>query len=357
MSEALSLLGAGVIMGAGLTVVLPEGFVTFLEAAQDNASPTFPEWSMGLALLSGFLAMLLLQHCHSHSHAEQHPRQMPPPDLAHAAASGRPTSGHSAELGNGGRVPARQVQHPDGFESTRLLSSDSHSDDSSASGTATTQAGSSAAALLSRPAWRWGTLSGSGGGGGSGHARWAFQGAPSGRSCAAGTDPDAGRGEAQGLVARIWSNDPGVQSLTALLVHSAADGIAVGARFCFLQIMRCLLLFSCSAPACALLSYYVLTLVPGMAHPQSIALAVLFSGGTFLFAATQHILPAALTPSSSAAMPDSTARGEDGEGACTGSTWKAGTTPALAPSLAGWRSFVFVASAFVPLVISALLPE
>lgn len=57
-----------------------------------------------------------------------------------------------------------------------------------------------------------------------------------------------------------------------------------------------LLAFSASAPAAALAFRYLLSgLLPGITqHPQAVALAVLFSGGTFVYASTVHVLPGAL---------------------------------------------------------------
>ncbi|WIA16388.1 hypothetical protein OEZ86_007876 [Tetradesmus obliquus] len=55
-----------------------------------------------------------------------------------------------------------------------------------------------------------------------------------------------------------------------------------------------MLLFSLASPAAALLTYAALSALPGLSGGSSIALAVLFSGGTVLYAATMHILPDAL---------------------------------------------------------------
>ncbi len=75
---------------------------------------------------------------------------------------------------------------------------------------------------------------------------------------------------------------------------------------------------------------------------QAVALAVLLSGGTFLAAATQHILPAALQTGG--------AVGAGGEGGGRGA--------AAAGGAGGAMGMVWLAvGALLPLVIAALLPE
>ena len=57
---------------------------------------------------------------------------------------------------------------------------------------------------------------------------------------------------------------------------------------------RVLLAFSLTAPASTLLTLLVLSALPAFASPTAVSLALLFSGGTFLYAATMHILPEVL---------------------------------------------------------------
>ena len=117
--------------------------------------------------------------------------------------------------------------------------------------------------------------------------------------------------------------------MTGLLIHCAADGLAVGAAALAgnarLSLMigvamvlhkapmafglstflmgaawpwprarRTLVAFSAAAPLSALATYVLLGWVPGLTSPTSVALCVLFSGGTFLYAAAMHILPEVL---------------------------------------------------------------
>lgn len=119
------------------------------------------------------------------------------------------------------------------------------------------------------------------------------------------------------------------RAVTGLMVHCAADGLALGAaalsgnaRLNFMVTaamlahkvpmavglatylqgcgtpwpvaQRLLAVFSATAPTAALLTYALLGAVPLLTSPTAVSLVVLFSGGTFLYAATMHILPEVL---------------------------------------------------------------
>lgn len=82
----------------------------------------------------------------------------------------------------------------------------------------------------------------------------------------------------------------------SMLAHKApmAAGLATylqGAGLAWRAAQRPLLLFSATAPAAAVLAYLLLGSVPTLTSPGAVALVLLFSGGTFLHAATSHILP------------------------------------------------------------------
>jgi len=114
--------------------------------------------------------------------------------------------------------------------------------------------------------------------------------------------------------------------MVGLVVHSAVDGVAMGAAVAngdaalrtvvFAAIMlhkapsalglatyllhqrmpaaavrRRLLVFSAAAPVGALLTYALLSLHVVVASASGLSLCLLFSGGTFLYVATAHILP------------------------------------------------------------------
>lgn len=124
------------------------------------------------------------------------------------------------------------------------------------------------------------------------------------------------------------------RAITGLLVHCAADGLAMGSAFlsgnaslgfivgmamvlhkapmafglaAFLQschwpwarAQRTLVIFAAAAPTATLLTYVFLSVVPLFTTPTAVSLCVLFSGGTFLQAATMHILPEVVSHSSS----------------------------------------------------------
>lgn len=119
------------------------------------------------------------------------------------------------------------------------------------------------------------------------------------------------------------------RAVTGLLVHCAADGLAMGSAFlsenpslgllvglamvihkapmafglsAYLQschwswskAQRTLIIFSAVAPVSTIVTYTILSIIPIFTTPTAASMAILFSGGTFLQAATMHILPDAL---------------------------------------------------------------
>jgi zinc transporter ZupT len=125
--------------------------------------------------------------------------------------------------------------------------------------------------------------------------------------------------------------DPARQAYIGLLVHSLADGLAVGAAslstnlavtFTVASAMvlhkgpvafgltlylqsanwdarkrhQALLLFCGMSPLAAILTYGIFSQLPGVTTTMNIALCVLFSGGTFLYAACIHIFPSIVAP-------------------------------------------------------------
>lgn len=65
---------------------------------------------------------------------------------------------------------------------------------------------------------------------------------------------------------------------------------------------RTLALFAAAAPAATLATYALLGSLTFLSSPPAVALCVIFSGGTFLYAATMHILPEVLGGSGGARM-------------------------------------------------------
>eukprot|EP00051_Salpingoeca_urceolata_P018369 m.257259 g.257259 ORF g.257259 m.257259 type:complete len:538 (-) comp19180_c3_seq7:33-1646(-) len=124
----------------------------------------------------------------------------------------------------------------------------------------------------------------------------------------------------------------GTSAMLGLIVHAAVDGVALGAStsagsdsswLVFFAIMlhkapaafglstylmqhgvnlrgvkSQLLIFSLAAPVGAFLTFYAMRIGAVAYQQQTIALIMLFSGGTFLFVATAHILPEIMHTSS-----------------------------------------------------------
>ncbi len=81
-----------------------------------------------------------------------------------------------------------------------------------------------------------------------------------------------------------------------MVLHKApvAFGLATSfmtAKWTWQKSQRALLAFSSASPFSALLTYALIGAVPALSSASSTALCVLFSGGTFLYAACMHILP------------------------------------------------------------------
>lgn len=109
------------------------------------------------------------------------------------------------------------------------------------------------------------------------------------------------------FLAIILHKAPSSFGLTSYLMHQGLTRDAV---------LRRLLIFSCAAPAGALATYAFLSMDLFTYKQEMLALCLLFSGGTFLYVATAHILPEiqAHGPSSGGDDDD-----DDGEGKGEGS--------------------------------------
>lgn len=82
----------------------------------------------------------------------------------------------------------------------------------------------------------------------------------------------------------------------AMILHKApmAFGLSsylISCKWNWKQAQGTLLVFSAMAPASTVVTLFLLQWIPWFAGQQAVSLAVLFSGGTFLYAATMHILP------------------------------------------------------------------
>lgn len=141
---------------------------------------------------------------------------------------------------------------------------------------------------------------------------------------------EAGADDTPGADLPMWRLE-GFQTLIGILVHSFADGAAVGvaalspnrglgmlvalaiimhkapAAFGLCTYLlntgwglrrtrRAMFIFSCASPISALLVYLAIVSLPVLNQPLSVPLCLLLSGGTFLYAACIHILPETVGP-------------------------------------------------------------
>ncbi|KXZ51844.1 hypothetical protein GPECTOR_11g283 [Gonium pectorale] len=429
----LRMLSAGLMLGSGLGVVLPEGFFAFVEGTPEDGG--LPEWTAGGALLLGFVGMLTLQrwlegpggggegfghgghHHHHHQHRGAsgrsaasdglHPYStLPYTAVAAEDCGARGLSGPGQGLGEasdrssrGRRGPA-----PGGLELSREAVGPAAEVKAGAPETGPRMADG-------RPDPASATAAGAHGGlflQDEGLGRWRSEDP----AVAAAAQAAAQSGPASGAP----FGSPGL-ALGGLLIHSAADGLAVGAASlgggggagggpsalsvtvaaaimlhklpvtfgltAYLteagwqpgRVLRGLLAFSASAPLAALATFYLLSgLLAGAqaggeaavgdggggGGEQAVALAVLLSGGTFLAAATQHILPAALEAGGAGAGATGSEAGRDRRGSSRGDG-EEGATEGGFPNPQQQRSQMslvwLAAGAVLPLLIAALLPE
>ncbi len=103
-------------------------------------------------------------------------------------------------------------------------------------------------------------------------------------------------GFAVGAASRSSSSSLGLTIAVAMVLHKApvAFGLATSfmtAKWSWQKSQKALFAFSSASPFSALLTYGLIGAVPALSSASSTALCVLFSGGTFLYAACMHILP------------------------------------------------------------------
>jgi len=141
---------------------------------------------------------------------------------------------------------------------------------------------------------------------------------------------EAGGHDNPGADLPMWRLE-GFQTLVGILVHSFADGAAVGVaalspnrglgmlvavaiimhkapaafglctyllntRWDLGRTRRAMAIFSLASPLSALLVYLTISSLPMLNQPLSVPLCLLLSGGTFLYAACIHVLPETVGP-------------------------------------------------------------
>jgi len=152
------------------------------------------------------------------------------------------------------------------------------------------------------------------------------QGHSSKGSCCGHTHNSQKKGEEEPVLSEEELKNNPEGAIAGLMVHCAADGLAMGSAFLsgsasmnfvlgtamvlhkapmafglssylisckwnWKRSQETLLWFSAMAPLATVVTYVVFQFIPLFGGDQGIALAILFSGGTFLHAATNHILP------------------------------------------------------------------
>lgn len=239
-----TVLGAGLLLGAALQVVIPEGFEAWGEAQQDPSQPTGPAWLPGLALLAGFLAMELLYH------AQQ---------LASLRLPATPPASNGW---------VRASSHDGAFDALDAVRSEDPPPPPALAGSLGSQPPCGCAS-----ASPYHTV-----------VALVIHAAADGLSLGVASASGSERLEAVVAMALVLHKAPVAFGLATYLMQ---------VRFPWSKTKGALLLFSAATPLVALATYFVLGALP-LQSSSAIAVCLLFSGGTVLHAAATHILPEAL---------------------------------------------------------------
>lgn len=297
--NVISVFGMGLLVGAALTIIIPEGvdtlYSSFPEGDHDdhNHQTTSPSHVIGIALLSGFALMMMVESFTPHPPSDEHEQE-------HAEASAENGHYHS---------PSRSPVSIDGLppSDTRLplRAQNSHISDLATDSRLSAERMNSSTSLFPKTRPSYDTR----------------RSRRESKISLAGDDDDE---EEQGGLA-------GLNATLGLVIHAMADGIALGAsslsekgglgfvvflavivhkgptalgltttllsqKLSRVQIRTRLLLFSASAPVGAILTYFLVKLFGGSDAKVGkhdidgiqwwTGAVLLFSGGTFLYVAT-----------------------------------------------------------------------
>ncbi|KAF8171945.1 Zinc/iron permease [Mycena galopus ATCC 62051] len=239
-----STLGSGILIGTALGVIIPEGIETLA-----HASDKLPTSQIALSLIAGFLFMMVIEQLiapHSHSHANANSGSLPLHSVGNPSSS---TIEFDAEMGD--------LEQPDPPSSSGFMQAD-------ASASLAELKGSRAKAFP----LTFGLIM---------------------------------HGLADGLALGVSSlSDPGAPSehrdlsfivFLALIIHKAPTSLALTTSLLNTSLPRpeCrkhLAIFSASTPLGAIVSYALLSFFSTGANGNWTGLALLVSGGTFLYVAT-----------------------------------------------------------------------
>ncbi|WVQ82329.1 hypothetical protein IAT38_004457 [Cryptococcus sp. DSM 104549] len=261
--KAISVMGMGLLVGAALTIIIPEGVATLYSAMPEDDDSHSAVHTIGLSLLTGFALMLLIESLTPHPPHDRPPSPSyttPPHSPPHT-----PTSIDSA-----GRPSPEHLN-----SQTPIISKHALSVDDSAS-----EAAAAASAVHGLNA----TLG------------LVIHGAADGIALGASSLAAGGNGSL-GLVVFL-----------AVLVHKGPTALGLTTtllsfNLSHASIRRRLFIFSCAAPAGAILTYLAVSLFgrsslgsgaaghAGHDHGDDAigwwtGVALLFSGGSFLYVAT-----------------------------------------------------------------------
>ncbi|GAA5848395.1 hypothetical protein JCM9279_006553 [Rhodotorula babjevae] len=293
--SAVSELSVGILVGAALSIILPEGVAAVFEnSSHDDGQHDDNATWIGGALLSGFLLMYLLDNLHGHDEYPDpnpqphlHPRHRHRPNL-----SATPSSQPLLEPLRTSDEYSRHDGHGHGHGSEHWRSDDEGGAASSASSRSRSPMPCNDAHLITADASSVSTVVGM-------LTHSLADGISLGASslplaAAAATTAATASGDAPSssplqlviFLAILLHKAPTAFALSSLLLSSPATSRAFT--------RRALVLFSLAAPLGALATYALLSLVGAHGGAGSAAgwwtgLALVFSGGTFLFVATHAV--------------------------------------------------------------------
>ncbi len=261
-SQVISVLGAGLLTGAALQIIIPEGFSSIVPHPPHEADPITPNqaphWLAGFVLTLGFLTMLIIDHLQTHciqipwchSSDDLH-RVSSRDDLLPSTALDVPTNHHS-------------TQH--GANTSTITTA------GSPSRTAKDHTRAASRVVI-------GLL---------------IHAAADGLSLGAASLTGDHSMELVVALAMILHKVPVAMGLAAYLQST---------RIPWRTTQRWLVMFSAMMPVSTLITYWLLAAVPGAQQDGGVVvpLCLLFSGGTVLYAATMHILPEIMSAASAGA--------------------------------------------------------
>ncbi|KAJ1980861.1 hypothetical protein H4R34_002301 [Dimargaris verticillata] len=329
--QALTVFGAGLLLGTALLVILPEGVEALYSAynvqAEAAASSLQPHQWLGVATAMGFAWMFIIdtalaffqghsQHHHHHHHstapsaAEQHLLESGLSDSASPTSTAQTSPTHKSH-----RIDCIPLSDLAASESPRTtLVRDSRLRDPSHSNSDGSDYRRRTSGLESDDAAEWHAPDSNGNG--NQHRQRStstlLSAATIGMLVHAAADGMAlGAATATAVAEASHNHDHGDESnrmstiiFLAILLHKAPEAFGLCMRL--LQerhskraIAQTLCLFSAAAPLLALVTYGTASLVQlartkGDRLLQYTAILLLFSAGTFLYVATIHSLPEAL---------------------------------------------------------------